>query len=88
MVPVCIDKSASFCNLQYVKDCTYDEQPAKFYELSKTAYEATHGFSDQYIVEVAVFNRAIERAGLRLNNEHYYQFPNTDLTTVTINLIS
>ncbi len=53
-----------------------------------TAYDVTHGFSDQYIVEVAVFNRAVKRAGLRLDNDHYYRFPNSDLTTVTINLIS
>ena len=53
-----------------------------------TAYDVTHGFSDQYIVEVAVFNRAVDRAGLRLSKDHYYRFPNSDLTTVTINLIS
>ena len=49
-----------------------------------TAYDVTHGFSDQYIVEVAVFNRAVDRAGLRLSKNHYYRFPNSDLTTVTI----
>ena len=53
-----------------------------------TAYDVTHGFSDQYIVEVEVFNNAIERAGLKIDKEHYYKFPNSDLSTVSINLIS
>ncbi|MDJ0646507.1 MAG: class I SAM-dependent methyltransferase [Flavobacteriaceae bacterium] len=53
-----------------------------------TAYDVTHGFSDQYIVEVEVFNKALERAGLGLNKEHYYKFPDSELSTVSINLIS
>ncbi len=53
-----------------------------------TAYDVTHGFSDQYIVEVEVFNEAIERAGLKIDKNHYYKFPNSELSTVSINLIS
>lgn len=53
-----------------------------------TAYDVTHGFSDQYIVEVEVFNQAIERAGLSINKAHNYKYPNSELSTVTINLIS
>ena len=53
-----------------------------------TAYDVTHGFSDQYIVEVDVFNKAVERAGLSINKDHYYKFPNSELSTVSINLIS
>ena len=53
-----------------------------------TAYDVTHGFSDQYIVEIEVFNTAIERAGLHIDEEHYYKFPNANLATVSINLIS
>jgi SAM-dependent methyltransferase len=53
-----------------------------------TAYDITHGFSDQYIVEVDVFNEAIERAGLTIDKNHYYKFPNSELSTVSINLIS
>ncbi len=53
-----------------------------------TAYDITHGFSDQYIVEVDVFNEAIERAGLKIDKNHYYKFPNSELSTVSINLIS
>ena len=53
-----------------------------------TAYDITHGFSDQYIVEVDVFNNAVEKAGLKIDGNHYYKFPNSELSTVSINLIS
>lgn len=53
-----------------------------------TAYDITHGFSDQYIVEIEVFNKAVERTGLTINKTHYYKFPNSELSTVSINLIS
>lgn len=53
-----------------------------------TAYDVTHGLSDQYIVEIEVFKEAVERAGLTIDNNHYYKFPNSELSTVSINLIS
>ena len=52
-----------------------------------TAYDATHGYSDQYIVEVDVFHKVAAEAGLHLVKEHFYKFPNSDLATVTINLL-
>ncbi|HAH52502.1 MAG TPA: polyketide synthase, partial [Balneola sp.] len=52
-----------------------------------TAYDATHGFSDQYIVEVEVFNTIIKEAGLVANNKLCRKFPDTDYATVTINLL-
>lgn len=52
-----------------------------------TAYDATHGYSDQYIVEVDVFHKVAAEAGLELDNDHFYKFPNSDLATVTINLL-
>lgn len=52
-----------------------------------TAYDATHGYSDQYIVEVDVFHKIAEEAGLSLDKDHFYKFPNSDLATVTINLL-
>ncbi|MDH3697982.1 MAG: class I SAM-dependent methyltransferase [Flavobacteriaceae bacterium] len=51
-----------------------------------TAYDATHGFSDQYIVEIEVFHRIAAKAGLLLDKEHFSKFPNSDLATVSINL--
>ncbi len=53
-----------------------------------TAYDVTHGFSDQYIVEIEVFNNAVEKAGLKIDKGQYYKFPNSELSTVSINLIS
>ena len=51
-----------------------------------TAYDATHGFSDQYIVEVDVFNKIMAEAGLIPDNNICRKFPNSDLATVTVNL--
>ena len=52
-----------------------------------TAYDATHGYSDQYIVEVDVFNKIIKEAGLVVNKKLCRKFPDTDYATVTINLL-
>lgn len=51
-----------------------------------TAYDATHGFSDQYIVEPEVFIRVAEEAGLHAVKEYASRYPDTDYTTVTVNL--
>ena len=52
-----------------------------------TAYDATHGFSDQYIVEVDVFQRIAAEAGLHSDQKVFKRFPDSDLATVTINLL-
>lgn len=52
-----------------------------------TAYDITHGFSDQYIVEIAIFNEALIKAGLQRNENYFHKFPNSDLATISINLI-
>lgn len=54
---------------------------------SATAYDATHGYSDQYIVEIDVFNRIAAEAGLYPDSEHSCKFPNSELATVSINLL-
>jgi len=51
-----------------------------------TAYDLTHGFSDQYILEIEPYKKAAARAGLMAVPEHSYRFPNSDLATVSINL--
>ena len=51
-----------------------------------TAYDATHGYSDQYIVEVDVFNKIMAEAGLIPDTKMIRKFPNTDLATITVNL--
>jgi hypothetical protein len=54
---------------------------------ASTAYDATHGYSDQYIVEIPVFNRIAAEAGLFPSEGHFTRFPNSDLATVSINLL-
>ena len=53
---------------------------------ASTAYDATHGYSDQYIMEVDVFNKVMAEAGLYPDSNTIKKFPNSDLATVTINL--
>lgn len=52
-----------------------------------TAYDATHGFSDQYIIEVDIFNKIAAEAGLYPDETHFSKFPDSDLATVSINLL-
>ncbi len=52
-----------------------------------TAYDATHGYSDQYIVEVEVFNKIVKEVGLTANKKLCRKFPDTNYATVTINLL-
>jgi hypothetical protein len=49
-----------------------------------TAYDATHGFSDQYIVEVDVFRKVAAEAGLQSDPAHFWRFPDSELATVSI----
>lgn len=55
-------------------------------KIAATAYDATHGYSDQYIVEVEVFHKVMAEAGLFPDKAQFKRFPDTDLATVTINL--
>lgn len=52
-----------------------------------TAYDATHGFSDQYIVEIDVFNTIAAEAGLFPDQSIFKRFPDADIATVSINLL-
>lgn len=51
-----------------------------------TAYDATHGYSDQYIVEVDVFLSALKLAGLHADKDRFRKFPDSELASVTVNL--
>ena len=53
---------------------------------TSTAYESTHGYSDQYIVEISTFLNAAEEAGLVPEPQNMARFPNSDLATISINL--
>jgi len=52
-----------------------------------TAYDATHGYSDQYILEVDVFNAIAKEAGLHPDPNYFSKFPNNELATVSVNLL-
>ncbi len=51
-----------------------------------TAYDATHGFSDQYIVELDCFLKAAATAGLHPVPAFQTKYPNSDLATISINV--
>jgi hypothetical protein len=51
-----------------------------------TAYDGTHGFSDQYIVEIDVLHKVAAKAGLHLVREHFHRYPDSELATISINL--
>lgn len=52
-----------------------------------TAYDATHGFSDQYILELDVFTNVIHELGLESLPQHFSKFPNNELATVSIHYL-
>ena len=52
-----------------------------------TAYDARHGYSDQYILEVDVFNAVATEAGLIPDPTYFTTFPNSEMATVSINLL-
>jgi hypothetical protein len=51
-----------------------------------TAYDATHGFSDQFIVEIEVLHKVAAEAGLFSDEKVFTKFPNSELATVSVNL--
>jgi SAM-dependent methyltransferase len=52
-----------------------------------TAYDATHGFSDQYILELDVFRKIIQQVGLQTVEKHFSKFPDNEVATVSINYL-
>ncbi len=59
--------------------------------LSKTpavAYDGTHGFSDQYLVELDVFLDAAKEAGLKADPQLQAKYPPSELATVSINFFT
>jgi len=52
------------------------------------AYDATHGFSDQYLVEAPVFLRCAREAGLTADERFASAFPTPELATVTLNFFT
>ncbi len=59
--------------------------------LSRTpavAYDGTHGFSDQYLVELPIFLDAAKEAGLKADPRYQAKFPPSELATVSINFFT
>ena len=54
-------------------------------ENSMTAYDATHGYSDQYIIEYEYFLKAAGMANLYIEEKHENVFPNKITPIVSIN---
>ena len=52
-----------------------------------TPYDATHGYTDQYIIEHSCFINAAKHAGLAPIEKYSYKFPNNQTTTVSIQLL-
>lgn len=52
-----------------------------------TAYDATHGYSDQFIVEIDVFEKAANKAGLFIASNTFARFPDSELATISISLL-
>jgi len=52
-----------------------------------TAYDATHGFSDQYILELDVFLKVVGAIGLKSVDKYASKFPDNELATVSINYV-
>ena len=57
-------------------------------QTAATAYDATHGYSDQFILEVDVFHKVLAGAGLHPHASLFRKFPDSDLASVTVNLFS
>ena len=53
---------------------------------ASTAYESTHGYSDQYIVNLECFLNLAKQSGLNPVDEYQLKFPNNDLGNISINL--
>jgi hypothetical protein len=48
------------------------------------AYDGTHGFSDQYLVELPIFLECAREAGLEANEKYQSKFPPNELATVSL----
>ena len=55
-------------------------------KVATTAYDLTHGYSDQYIIEIEEFIKVLESAGLYANKDKFRKFPNSELAMVSVNL--
>jgi hypothetical protein len=51
-------------------------------------YDGTHGYSDQYLVELPIFLDSAREAGLRADDRFQCKFPPSELATVSLNFFT
>ena len=54
---------------------------------ASTAYDLTHGYSDQYILEVDEFIDIVNESGLSIDMDKFRKFPNNECATISISLL-
>jgi hypothetical protein len=52
------------------------------------AYDGTHGYSDQYLVELPIFLECAQEAGLQADPRYQCKFPGSELATVSLNFFT
>jgi hypothetical protein len=65
-----------------------DVAAANIHKTPAVGYDGTHGFSDQYLVEVPVFLDCAREAGLWADPRFQAAFPPSELATVSINFFT
>jgi hypothetical protein len=60
---------------------------ANLWKTAATTYDATHGFSDQYIVEIPALHKIAADAELYPNINFFRRCRNSPIATVSINLL-
>jgi hypothetical protein len=65
-----------------------DVAAANIHKTPAVAYDGTHGFSDQYLVEVPVFLDCAREAGLWADPRFQAAYPPSELATVSINFFT
>jgi hypothetical protein len=51
-------------------------------------YDGTHGYSDQYLVELPIFLQSAREAGLHADPRYQCKFPSSELATVSLNFFT
>jgi hypothetical protein len=51
-------------------------------------YDGTHGYSDQYLVELPIFLENAREAGLHADPRYQCKFPSSELATVSLNFFT
>jgi hypothetical protein len=52
------------------------------------AYDGTHGYSDQYLVELPIFLASVEEARLQADGRFQARFPDSELATVSLSFLT